>query len=80
MTWRANQPVFRIPAAIPFKYDEALTFTNDYLVKYPRSSRGWTLLGAILTSKGDSAKANEAFQKARSLAADNSERVSFRAA
>jgi cytochrome c-type biogenesis protein CcmH/NrfG len=44
-------------------------------VKYPRSSRGYTLLGAILTSKGDTAKANEAFQKARSLAADNSERV-----
>lgn len=57
------------------KYDEALAFVNDYLTKYPSSYRAYTLLGTIYTQKGDAAKGQAAFEKARSLAADNAERV-----
>lgn len=57
------------------KHDEALAYVNDYLTKYPRSSRAWSLIGTIQSAKGDTAKAKESFDKAMSLAADQSERV-----
>jgi DUF2911 family protein/tetratricopeptide repeat protein len=57
------------------KYDDALKLTNDYLGKNPRSFRGYALLGSIESAKGDAAKGHEAFEKAISLAGDQSERT-----
>lgn len=57
------------------KYDEALAYVNEYLAKYPASFRAYTLIGMIQTAKGDAVKAKEAFDKATSLAKDQSERV-----
>jgi TolA-binding protein len=57
------------------KYDEAIAFVNDYLAKHPSNFRAHSLLGMIHTAKGDAAKAKASFDKATSLAKDQSERV-----
>jgi hypothetical protein len=57
------------------KLDDAVTYLNDYIAKQPTSFRAWSTLGVVYSQKGDKAKSSEAFAKATSLAADQSERV-----
>lgn len=57
------------------KYDEAAAWLTKYMADHPTSWRGLALLGSVYGEKGDDAKSKEAFDKAMSLARDNSERV-----
>jgi hypothetical protein len=57
------------------KYDEAIAAANAQIAATPRSWRAWDALGTAYGEKGDAAKAKEAWDKAMSFAADQSERT-----
>ena len=60
------------------KYDEALTFVNNFMTTHPNSSETWrayTFLGQIYAEKGDQANAKANFDKAMAAARQESERV-----
>lgn len=59
------------------KYDDAISYLTNYIAAHPNSSQAWRAyadLGQAYARKGDQAKANEAFEKAKSLAHDAAER------
>jgi tetratricopeptide (TPR) repeat protein len=56
------------------KFDEALKAANDLIARNP-SFRAYALLGDVYSAKGDAPKAHEAYDKAMSMAADQSERT-----
>jgi Protein of unknown function (DUF2911) len=60
------------------KYDEAITFLNNYAAAHPDSRELWrvyTGLGESYGAKGDPAKAKEYFDKAMAAAHDTAERT-----
>src|SRR5712692_7111267 len=60
------------------KYDEAITFLNNFIAGHPNSRETWraySLLGQAYAEKGDQAKARDAFDKAMASAHDMAERT-----
>jgi TolA-binding protein len=60
------------------KYDEAITFVNNFIATHPNSVETWraySFLGQIYAEKGDQANAKANFDKAMSSARQESERV-----
>jgi hypothetical protein len=60
------------------KYDEAITFLNNYATAHPTSTELWRVyagLGEAYAAKGDAAKAKENFDKAMAAAHDTAERT-----
>lgn len=60
------------------KYDEAISFLNDYAAAHATSPELWrvyTGLGEVYAAKGDQAKAKEFFDKAMAAAHDSTERM-----
>ena len=56
------------------KYDDALKVANDLIAQKPTYT-AYSLLGDVYSAKGDAAKAHEAYDKAMSLAKDQTERT-----
>lgn len=60
------------------KYDDAITWLNNYATAHPTSPELWRVyagLGEAYAAKGDAAKAKENFDKAMSAAHDTAERT-----
>jgi Protein of unknown function (DUF2911) len=60
------------------KYDEAITFLNDYAAAHPSSPELWRVyagLGEVYSARGDAAKAKENFDRAMAAAHDNAEKT-----
>lgn len=59
------------------KYDEAVSYLNDYLTSHPESREKWraySLLGQAYAEKGEAAKSREAFEKAMAASPDAASR------
>ena len=60
------------------KYDDAITWLNNYATAHPTSPELWRIyagLGEAYAAKGDAAKAKENFDKAMAAAHDTAERT-----
>lgn len=57
------------------KYDDAAKLLDTYAAANPRSWRVWNVMGDLYAAQGDKAKAQGLYDKAMSLAGDQSERT-----
>ena len=57
------------------KYDEAAKLLDTYAAANPQSFRVWNVMGDLHLAKGDKANAKKMYDKAMSLAGDQSERT-----
>ena len=66
------------PLVAAKKYDEAVTWLNNYAAAHPSSSELWRIhngLGDVYAAKGDKTKARQYYDQAMNAAHDNAERT-----
>lgn len=66
------------PLVAAKKYDEAVTWLNNYAAAHPSSSELWRVhngLGDVYAAKGDKTKARQYYDQAMTAAHDNAERT-----